>query len=105
MVLRGTISSSVLLGCSHKTGTFLLVRLYRLFQKLHGCNATFVTSHMSCGACPTVPRAGVAPLVLLDSHFTGVPSCSRWRHTRIAMTVRDPVDIVVSAYDYHRRSR
>ena len=92
----------VVLGCSHKTGTFLLVHLYRLFRKLHSCNATFDTSHKFCGACPTL--ASDTPLVILDSHFTGVPTCDRWRLARVAMTVREPIDIVVSAYDYHRRN-
>ena len=93
----------VVLGTSHKTGTFLLVYLWRLFRDLSLCGATFIHSgYARCGACPPLPAS--TPLVLLDSHFEGLAACAHWRRASVVMTIREPLALVVSAFEYHQRN-
>ena len=92
-------SSTVLVGTHHKTGTLLLAKIFRLFAREMGIPR--LRGNLS--ACNTAFALRL-PAVCFDQHVDA-HSLQAWVSptTYFIHSVREPLEMCVSAYQYHNK--
>lgn len=92
-------NGSILVGTHHKTGTLLLAKVFRVASRLMGVPRYKANANRT--ACDRI-FASHLPGVCIDEHVDGW-TLREWKRgpTPFIHAVRDPLEMCVSAYQYH----
>ena len=96
-MVPGAWNASILVGTHHKTGTVVLAKVFRVAARIIGVPRIQGQPLGVCGALR--PRA---PGVCIEEHVSAA-SLRAWLTPRTPFihAVRDPLEMCVSAYQYH----
>lgn len=94
-------NSTILVGTHHKTGTVLLAKVFRVAARLMEVPRSKENKTSSSGACAELFRTRSAG-VCIEEH-TSERTTATWLTdgTPFLHVVRDPLEMCVSAYQYH----
>jgi hypothetical protein len=101
----GAWTATFIIGTHHKTGTVLLAKVFRIAAKLMGVQRVKSNRTLSSSVCGEQLAHG-APGVCIIEHVTA-RDVRQWLlpppapPTPFVHAVRDPVEMCVSAYQYH----
>ena len=96
-VVPGAWNASILVGTHHKTGTVVLAKVFRVAARIIG-----VPRHKGNRSACAALFAARAPGVCIEEHVSAA-SLRAWLTPRTPFihAVRDPLEMCVSAYQYH----
>lgn len=98
----GRWNATIVVGTHHKTGTVLLAKIFRHATKLMGVPRTKMSNRTLSSACGDLIDGGL-PGVCIIEHVSGRDVRHWLQRTPLSFVhaVRDPVEMCVSAYQYH----